>query len=426
MKKIAIRNHIGDWVYYLTSLSFKEVSDNVCKITNELHESRTLSDMIQRGLTKNVEKIADYIESQQERFFNALVLAVYDGDPQWREIKIDYGEEEIYNIGVLEFTGNEKIFPVDGQHRVEGIKIAIEKNPEHNDETIPVIFIGHKKTKAGMQRTRRLFSTLNRYAKPVSLNDIIALDEDDSVAIATREVIENLDLFKGERIRNDRQKAIPEQDTKAFTNVISLYECNKELISYMIKDKDIFNDDGRKLKGKSKLDQYCRFRPNEEEITKHIHFVNDYWNGVSNIMNDVVSFLCDSNNDATEFRNRNGGSLLFRPIGQKPFTATAIKLYEKYHDWTIVINKMNKLNLNINEKPWLNVVWNEISNKMQPGANSNLIELLLSFMINENLLSDNDINKLINSYREKQLYSVEEIKDEEILEELERYQIQYV
>ena len=47
-----------------------------------------------------------------------------------------------------------------------------------------------------MERTRRLFTTLNRYAKPVKKSEIIALDEDDIIAIITRELVEKYPLFR--------------------------------------------------------------------------------------------------------------------------------------------------------------------------------------------------------------------------------------
>lgn len=77
-----------------------------------------------------------------------------------------------YNLGIITLTDDVKIFPVDGQHRVAGIKKAIEDKPEMKSERVPVIFVGHSTDEIGMQRTRRMFSTLNRYAKPVSLRDI--------------------------------------------------------------------------------------------------------------------------------------------------------------------------------------------------------------------------------------------------------------
>lgn len=144
---------------------------------DKLHKSKILSQMIQKSISENSKSIANYLVTQEERFFNALILVVYNGQPVWNEVRIDDVESsDTYNLGILTLTGEEKIFPVDGQHRVAGIKKALEINPDLESERVPVVFIGHSKDEIGMQRTRRMFSTLNRYAKPVSLRDIIALD----------------------------------------------------------------------------------------------------------------------------------------------------------------------------------------------------------------------------------------------------------
>lgn len=55
--------------------------------------------------------------------FNALVLAVYDGNPEWSELDVEVEDYRTFSVGVLELTGDEIIFPVDGQHRVAGIKM---------------------------------------------------------------------------------------------------------------------------------------------------------------------------------------------------------------------------------------------------------------------------------------------------------------
>lgn len=41
--------------------------------------------------------ISGDIKQQPERFFNALVVAVYDDDPQWREVELDYSNGEKYD-----------------------------------------------------------------------------------------------------------------------------------------------------------------------------------------------------------------------------------------------------------------------------------------------------------------------------------------
>lgn len=196
----AIVSEIGDWRYYITSLTFEQINAFVERLSNELHNSKKLSDLLQRSITSNYKKITSYILEHEDRFFNSIVLAVYEGDPQFREIDFEYENERYGTMGLLEFTGDEIIFPVDGQHRVEGIKKALLTKRDIAKDKIPVIFIGHRNDQSGKERTRRLFSTLNRYAKPVKKSDIIAIDEDDVIAITTRYLVTNNNLFKDERI----------------------------------------------------------------------------------------------------------------------------------------------------------------------------------------------------------------------------------
>ena len=167
MKIPALRAKIGTWTYYITTLTFQQVSDSVSKIDDELHKSESLRDIIQRSITNNYLSIKDYVINQPDLFFNSLVLAAYNDYPNWIEIEVTYDDDETYQIGLLEFPAQHKIFPVDGQHRVEGIKAALKEKPELKSEQIGAIFIGYQSDEMGMQRTRRLFTTLNRYAKPV-------------------------------------------------------------------------------------------------------------------------------------------------------------------------------------------------------------------------------------------------------------------
>lgn len=179
-----IRGKIGNWRYYTGLMTFKQVAEYITPSIGELYQAKCLDELLQRELTTNYEAIRDYILKDGERFFNALILAIYDGDPQWLEAEFE--NESFTNVGFLSFSGNENIFPVDGQHRVAGIKAAIEENDALSSETIPVVFIAHAQSDEGRKRTRKLFSTLNRRAKPVGQNENIALDEDDACAIITR------------------------------------------------------------------------------------------------------------------------------------------------------------------------------------------------------------------------------------------------
>ena len=76
-----------------------------------------------------------------------------------------------------------------------------------------------------MQRTRRLFSTLNRHACNRSVfTELIILDEDDIVAITCRHLIEKHPLFTDGKISLQKQKALNSKDQRSFTSVIALYQ----------------------------------------------------------------------------------------------------------------------------------------------------------------------------------------------------------
>ena len=130
----AIRGCIGKLVYYTATFTFKQIAERVKPVNNELHNSKSLSEQLQRALTDNHKSIKDYILTQKEHFFNALVLAVYDGDPTWNELELEFQGNSYYSMGFLRLNGQEQIFPVDGQHRVEGIKEALKENPKLKDE----------------------------------------------------------------------------------------------------------------------------------------------------------------------------------------------------------------------------------------------------------------------------------------------------
>jgi DNA sulfur modification protein DndB len=393
MKIPVIRAKIGNWNYYIGSLTFLQISELVKKVDAELHKSESLRDQIQRSITDNYKHIKSYILHQDERFFNSLVLAVYDGEPQWVEVEMNFNDEYFYNMGFLDLNGEEKIFPVDGQHRVEGIKAALLEKPELAKESISVLLIGHKNDEAGIKKTRRMFTTLNRYAKPVKLNDIIALDEDDSVAITTRELLENYDLFSEKRINNAEQKSIPENDKSAITSLITLYECNLELFKSFIKLKTGNNPT------KLLLYEKLRYRPCDEDLDEYLSYCKGFWDDFTNNLVVVKDYVSEQNEPARKYRNnKTGGNLIFRPIGLLPIIQTVLDLNRRSNEpFSTIFSKIDKINLNLSEIPWKGVVWNSVENTMIMG-NKTLIKLLLLYLYDDTLISKNELQKLKEKY----------------------------
>lgn len=399
MKIPALRARIGDWDYYVTTLSFEQVNQFVSKIDEHLHKSESLQDLIQRSITKNFISIKDYIINQPSVFFNSLVLAVYDDYPNWQEIEFKYDDTETYQMGLLDFPGNHKIFPVDGQHRVEGIKASLKEKPELKDQKIAAIFIGHKNDDAGKQRTRRLFTTLNRYAKPVLLDDIIALDEDDTVAITTRYLLEEYDLFTGKRVIYAKQKAIPTTNKDAITSIITLYQANLELFKVFYEGK--FN---KKPTQKVVVD-YLKFRPANEDIEAFREFCISYWDAFKTKLTFISEYVNINENAAEAYRNNEtGGNLLFRPIGLLPFVKSSLLIYQREEKtFDQIFERFNEVNFDINSKPWLSVVWNQIEKKMIMSSDS-VTQNLLVYLYSDNILTEKELRKLKQGYASKISY----------------------
>ena len=406
----AIRGILGDIVYYTSSFTFKQIAERVKKIDQELHTSTSLKDQLQRSLTKNYESITDYILSQKEHFFNALVLAVYDGDPVWNEIEVGFKGEDYYNMGFLRLNGEEKIFPVDGQHRVEGIKDAIKKSPELEDETIAVILIGHHKDKEGMEKTRRIFSTLNRYAKPVSTGDIIALDEDDTVAIVTRNMLESFPLFMNENISDEKKtKAIVEKDTKSFTSLIKLYETNKIVYKYYTS----FRDNTKRIHSSTEIDKFLKFRPKQEDIDDFEKYLTEFWELFINSFEGMKEYVASTEKDAAaKYRNReNGGLLYFRPVAL-PQLVTAI-LETCFRSKVTLSDSMSaysQLEMCISKAPWVKVLWDAESRTMIM-KNKTLVRPLLMFMYDRSVLNAKELESLRIRYAKVLEVELTEIDD---------------
>lgn len=412
MKVPAIRANIGNWVYYITSLTFSQVNEYVEKIDDQLHKSEGLKDLIQRSITKNHLKIKEYILNQPEMFFNSLVLGVYDGMPNWIEVELSLGDDDFYNLGFLEFPGNQKIFPIDGQHRVEGIKAALKDNDNLKDNKIGAIFIGHSKSDGGMEKSRRLFTTLNRYAKPVTMDDIIALDEDDSVAIATRSLLEDFKLFEGRRVTKSKNKAIQERDKDSITSIITLYQCNKELLKLFRQERKQTAPEPQR--DKKSLTDYLKFRPNEIEIRLFNDFLVDFWTQFQTNI-DVISTYISTPGDkepASQFRNRiDGGNLLFRPVGILPFLQAVIEIKKRLGiSFEIIITRFNRANFTIEHIPWKNVLWNPTERTMVMG-NEVLVKLLLLYIYDRSILTEKELATLTQKYADRTGYEGDEISN---------------
>ena len=358
LKLPALKGIFGDWVYYVTLLPFQEVRSRISK-NDEIHKTKELQDWLQRGLTDRSADIADYLLSHEQRFFNGIVVGIYGGEPQWYPLSLrpstyldsDSVDENVeVSMGILELSGDEKLFAIDGQHRVEGIKqlaeqIGKEAFDEMSDE-LCAIFVAHDKTKIGIQRTRRLFSTLNRHAKPVSLAEMIILDEDDIVAITCRHLIANHPLFMDGKISLKKQKAISPKDRRHFTSVVALYHSMDTYLRIGFIPKN----------GWKKFKLVC---PDGEVVKRYISKAERFWDKIVERIPELqfVTNMKPDDELPNTFRGEHGGDLLFRPILPLMLTKTLKYAIDNGMDEDTFLSRFSKIPRELSDLPWRGVLW---------------------------------------------------------------------
>ena len=338
--------------------------------------------MIQRALTPRSKNIASYLKSQPQRFFNAVVIGVYEGEPEWHQLSVkksdlfdpsDLETRVADSLGVLTLRGDEKLFAIDGQHRVEGIKEFIgeigEKKLKELEDEVCAIFVAHSNDPVGMQRTRRLFATLNRYAKPVSLTEIIALDEDDVVAITCRDLLENHPLFKNGRVSLTKGKALSPNDTRNFTSLTALDQA-----------MDLYLAEGTKASWQA----FKTVRPNTEaEVRRFVQKGQSFWDRLVKAVPELqkVQKLADGEPLPKKYRSPRGGDLLFRAIAP-PMISRCLRRAEtlgmKENNF---IEQFSKIPRSLSKSPWLGVLWDG-SNMIIGEKNQQMAEGLILWMVN--------------------------------------------
>ncbi len=389
MKIPVIKGRIGSWIYYVGTMTFGQIaSDQVNASVEEIYKATCLSELLQRHLSDNYNSIKNYLLNENDRFFNAVILAIFDGDPQWLEVEFKGDEKDFTTVGFLEFTGKEKIFPVDGQHRVKGIKEAVVNNENLKHETVPVIFIAHDNSPEGRKKTRKLFSTLNRRAKPVGTSENIALDEDDICSIITRDLIQSTPLFEGENLTIHEGKQIPPTNKTAFTSIITLYQCVESIVKWQLQKEGI--------KGK-KYKEYLLYRKSDDVINNMKKIVFDIFSAFIDNTSSIQAYLNNpENNKAEGFRNSSGGSLLFRPIALTEYFNAAIMLFDNNYSYENAFKSLNQLPHLVSEQPWYGLLWD--GTKMVNRVSRSTVKNLLVYMVNQSYISESESRRMYEQY----------------------------
>ena len=275
----AIKARIGDWDYYIVRMTMREVAREV-QLASDLWEDKTLSEAIQRVVDESrvKQQIVNFLTRRDDRFFSSLVVAAIGGNPSFSPIETRFTD----TFGELTFQVDPRYFALDGQHRLRAIQ-EVMADPAGGpsgfaDEQLSVIVVVREHQAVDdslwLQRYRRLFSSLNRYAKPTDPDTNIIMDEDDVVAIVTRRLITDHEFFRAP----DREKQSFRVQTKGknvrsgashFTSLQTLYEINKTML--------MTAERRRKWGRPRELKAFLQFRPEESDIDRYYAEVAKCW-----------------------------------------------------------------------------------------------------------------------------------------------------
>jgi len=386
----SIKGFFGDWVYYNCTVPVDVLVKHVCFAKDMYAEKPKWSEMLQREIKdERGNEIAKYLTSS-DRFFNSLVVGVYAGSPEWLDIKlqktdltedIEISEETNNKFGLLKLSGKEKLYALDGQHRLLGMKVALEQGVNIHQDDVPVIFVSIGSTREGELRARRLFSTINKKAISVGLGAKIALDEDDSIAIITRKLVDTGDLFNTDSIVLKSTTALPSTEKNALTTAGNLYDIVKILLVEYVK---------RTSKRKQGILKQLTDgkRPSPDVLDGYYTYIFDYFKTLAELFqpfNDYISAI-DKGSIVFIHRGKGGGHILFRPFGLKLMATLFTECKGATRERLTLLRQY--LPTELDQFPYAKIIWDNRTGNIIKGGDKfprlvHLCRYMLGFKLNK-------------------------------------------
>ena len=350
----------GSWRFFNVVMKIKDLVNPLTGIqtvpeSRKIYRSENLNNILQRlEDAKRISPIESYILNQKDRYFNSLTVAIDGGDPKWYPVAIKKDEKftnesfEYLNLkfGILELSGNEELFILDGQHRLLGLRAAFKTKKEIGEEEISVMLVNHEESVEGIKRTRRIFVSLNRNAKPVSEGENIILEEDDASAIIARQIVEKYTVFKTRNViafNKNLNLTHGKSDLDKFTSILALYHINEILVN---------NDALYKIKIDNK---YVRIRPTDKLISQEYKIVEEFWDEFFHTLPKAKIFSVNPLK-FINYKTDNGGLFYLRPIGQE--VLAEIYKYFITTDHKDDFKKIKQIEEYLNSDFWNHVLYN--------------------------------------------------------------------
>lgn len=250
----ALRGKFGSTEFFLVTMKASEfVRTVIVPKDMEGWEQLSVEEKFQREINyKRVkESMAPYLARDPDRFFGAFIITVRNHESMTftslSEMKIlkespllgsNFGSD----LGILILDG-QQLIPLDGQHRLAALKMAITGKDERDQEIAdvpPTNSVGEDYVTAILVRdetakSRAIFSKVNKYAKPTSAADKLITDDDDGIAIICRSDIVG-QLIDSRIIRISGGNTLS-NSAKEFAPLNTIYKISKRVVEYETQDR---------------------------------------------------------------------------------------------------------------------------------------------------------------------------------------------
>ena len=394
-----IKGKLGNTEYYETTMKVRDLVLSV-RLPSEMDEwaNFSIEERMQREPDfRRIEKeLGPYIAKNKDRFFGSIIVLVYKGEVIFEPMS-DLANnlpaayrQNAQRIGFITIDGGSLIV-LDGQHRL----LALRKVHQHeieganyadiSDDDVCVIFIQHK----DLEKTRRIFNTVNRYAKQTSRGDNIITSEDDGYAIVTRRL---LDIYP-EKSVNWRSNTLTKRSTQ-ITTISAVYETVKLILG---------------MRGNiNKLNQ--QERPSEEKIETFLFLVSEVWGPLLQHMDAYVEALLDLSKVPDMRKDEAETALLFKPASQIALVDGVLRaVKEGGLEITDSITRANKIpTWSMSSDFWQGIIIKQ-SGAIEAGSEARRrMASLLCYLIAADRIDDKlkfEIWKMFNAARGKDLES---------------------
>lgn len=357
----ATRINMQSWEYFSIKMSFGDFfsennneKDDLISFAQELKEGENFPSILDYWLQRKInesrakKEIAKYLVERDDAFFSSVVVACLGDVPEWQPIQPneklqkDLGIEIDEDFGYIGFDTSQKYFVLDGQHRLFAIRhvlrhdddLKIQAGPGFADQGMNVILVNKGENEGDeefKEKYRRLFTSLNRYAKSTNTETNIIMDEDDAFAIVTRRLIREYPLFdwpgdpeEHPHLNINTKNIRP--GSSELTSLATLYDFNKLVLK---RNKFINVIDGFENK------HYEANRPDEDILDILYEDVKSIWDALSIVIPIFgdVEYRTNSRQANASLDSDQNDNLWLRPLGQKDVLAPLVRqLLSKFDD----------------------------------------------------------------------------------------------